>query len=70
MCKQKFVLSNNTFPIDIPFPMKKYFLTQSEIFAEKATTFTQRRKAAKVAQRKAKKELCAFFASLRLCLRF
>jgi hypothetical protein len=29
--------------------------------------FTQRRKAAKVAQRKAKEKLCGNFASLRLC---
>jgi hypothetical protein len=34
-------------------------------------TFTQRRKAAKVPQRKAKgKELCGNFASLRLCVEF
>jgi hypothetical protein len=34
MCKQKFVLSNNTFPKGIPFPMKKSFSKQSETFAK------------------------------------
>jgi hypothetical protein len=68
---------------DIVFGDESPYSITSELFAEKAKTFTQRRRDAEFPQRKAlffqgqydfvnaiHAFLCVFFATLRLCVRF